>query len=200
MRESARSLSLAEALIPRNNVAALNLTVDVILIVGYAALTGLAAQVKYYINPAVPISGQTFAVLLAGAALGGKRGAASMLVYLMAGIAGIPVFASGGAVAGASRGYLLGFVAAAAIVGFLCERGWGRNPLKLIGAMLLGEAAIYAFGLPWLAFYVPAEKVLPWGLTPFIPGDIIKLLLAALAVPLAWAGIRRLKGEDSSQP
>ncbi|MEE8443333.1 MAG: biotin transporter BioY [Dehalococcoidia bacterium] len=169
---------------------------DATLIVGYAALTGLAAQVKVYINPAVPITGQTFAVLLAGAALGSKRGGASMLFYLMMGIAGVPVFASGGAISGASRGYLLGFVVAAVIVGYLVERGWARNPVKLVAAMLAGEVAIYACGLPWLAFYVPANKVLPWGLNDFIIGDIIKLLMAAFGVPLAWAGMRWFKGED----
>ena len=186
--------ALVDAIVPRSNQAAVNLLVDVLLVVGYAALTGLSAQLKFYINPAVPITGQTFAVLLAGAALGSKRGVAAMLVYLAAGVAGIPVFASGGAIAGASQGYLIGFVFAAAIVGYLSERGWGRNPLKLVAAMLAGEVAVYAFGLPWLAFYVPRDKVLPWGLTPFIPGDLIKVALAALAVPLAWAGIRRLKG------
>ncbi|MBI4282008.1 MAG: biotin transporter BioY [Chloroflexi bacterium] len=171
--------------------------VDAALVVGFAALAGLAAQVKFYINPAVPITGQTFAVLLAGAVLGSKRGGASMLVYLVAGVIGIPVFASGGAIPGASRGYLLGFAVAAFIVGYLCERGWGRNPFKLVGAMLAGEVAIYAFGLPWLAFYVPGDKVLPWGLTPFIPGDIIKMVLAAFGVPLAWVAIRKLKGENA---
>ena len=150
-----------------------------------------------YFNPAVPITGQTFAVLLAGATLGFKRGTASMLVYLGAGVAGIPVFAPSGAIAGASRGYLVGFVAAAAIVGYMVERGWARNPLKLLLAMLIGEVAIYAVGLPWLAFYVPGDKVLEWGLTPFIPGDAIKMAMAAFGAPLALAGIRRLKGEES---
>ncbi|MBI4201980.1 MAG: biotin transporter BioY [Chloroflexi bacterium] len=194
MEKTTRAGSLADALIPRSTFVA-NMVIDTMLVVGFAAITGLAAQVKFFINPAVPITGQTFAVLLAGAALGLKRGTASMLVYMAAGIAGIPVFASGGAVAGASQGYLLGFIAAAAIVGYLAERGWGRSPLKIAAAMLLGEVAIYTFGLPWLAFYVPPDKVLPWGLTPFILGDAIKLLMAALAVPLAWEGIRRLKGD-----
>ena len=119
-----------------------------------------------------------------------------MVVYLVAGgLLGLPVFAPGGAWPGSSRGYLLGFAAAAGIVGYLSERGWARNPLKLVGAMLLGEVAIYAFGLPWLAFYVPIDKVLPWGLYDFIIGDTIKLLMAAFGVPLIWIGIRRLKGE-----
>ena len=187
-----RGAILADVLIPRGSFWT-NLWVDSTLIVSYAALTGLAAQLKFFINPAVPITGQTFAVLLAGAALGSRRAFASMSVYLIAGVIGIPVFASGGAIAGASRGYLLGFVAAAAIVGYLAERGWSKNPLKLVMAMLIGEAAIYGFGLPWLAFYVPIDKVLPWGFTPFILGDAIKLALAALAVPLSLSLIQRLK-------
>ena len=186
-----RNTTLADAIIPRRN-----LLLDVALIVGYAALTGLSAQIAVYINPAVPITGQTFAVLLSGAVLGSKRGTASMLVYLGAGVVGLPVFAPEGAIAGASRGYLIGFVLAAAIVGYLVERGWGRNPLKLLAAMFMGEVAIYAVGLPWLALYVPGNKVLEWGLTPFIPGDAIKMVMAALAVPTAWAGIGKIKGES----
>lgn len=193
MRSNTEVTTIAGALLPRGALWA-NLTLDATLVVGYAALTGLAAQLKFFINPAVPITGQTFAVLLAGAVLGSKRGFTSMMVYLGAGIIGIPVFASGGAIPGASRGYLLGFVAAALIIGYLAERGWSRNVLKLVGAMLAGEVAIYAFGLPWLAFYVPADKILPWGLYPFVIGDAIKLALAALAVPLSLEGIRRLKG------
>ncbi len=204
MQRISRPTTIAAALIPQST-RWVNIAVDVTLIVGFAALTGLSAQLKLYLNPAVPISGQTFMVLLAGAALGSRKGVASMLVYLAAGIIGIPVFASGGAIAGASRGYLLGFVAAAAVVGYLTERGWARNPFKLVAAMLIGEVAIYAFGLPWLAFYIPAGElvdrtrlavVYDWGLEDFIIGDTIKLLMAAFGVPLVWVGIRRLKQED----
>ena len=198
--------AIADELIPRQS-AQINILIDIALIVGYAALTGLSAQIKVYLNPAVPITGQTFAVLLAGAALGSKRGVASMLVYLAAGIAGIPVFASGGAIAEASRGYLLGFVAAAAIVGLLTERGWGKNPAKLVAAMLIGEVAIYVFGLSWLAFYIPDEVLsnrsrlgvlYDWGLEDFIIGDAIKLVLAAVGVPITWEAIHRLKGRGRS--
>jgi len=201
MQQSRKAYAIADALIPRIGVGA-NAMIDAVLVVGFAALTGLAAQVAVYLNPAVPITGQTFTVLLAGAVLGSKRGAASMLVYLGTGLAGVPVFAPSGAILGISRGYLLGFVAAAFIVGLLVERGWGRNALKLAGAMFAGEIAIYAFGLPWLAFYVPDSAiagttllavVYDWGLRDFIVGDTIKLVMAAAGVPLAWEGIRRLK-------
>ena len=197
--------AIADALIAPRSGAWANVFIDATLIVGFAALTGLSAKVAVYLNPAVPITGQTFAVLMSGAVLGSKRGAASMLVYLGTGIAGIPVFAPSGAISGASRGYLLGFVAAALIVGFVVERGWGRNPFKLAAAMLAGEVAIYAFGLSWLAFYIPADAMLDtsrlavvydWGLENFIIGDSIKLVLAALGVPLVWEGIRRLKGQN----
>ena len=174
--------------------------------VGFAALTGMSAKVAVYLNPAVPITAQTLAVLMTGAVLGSKRGAASMLVYLATGIAGIPVFAPSGAIAGATIGYRLGFLVAAFAVGYLSERGWARNPFKLAAALLAGEVAIYAFGLSWLAFHIPGEELLDrtrlavmydWGMKDFIVGDAIKLVLAAVGVPLVWEGIRRLKGEDA---
>ena len=216
MRTAERATVIADALIPRSSAQA-NIMIDAALVVGFAALTGLSAQIKVYLNPAVPISGQTFAVLLTGATLGWKRGGASMLVYLVAGgLLGLPVFASGGAWSASSRGYLLGFVAAATVVGFLTERGWARNYFKLVAAMLLGEVAIYAFALPWLALYFsPVELasfasdgilgsptrlavIWEWGVKDFIIGDTIKMLMAAAGVPLAWEGIRRLKGEGSA--
>jgi biotin transport system substrate-specific component len=205
MQRGIQATTIAGALIP-SSTRWVNAVVNATLIIGFAALTGLSAQVKVYLNPAVPITGQTFAVLLAGATLGSRVGGASMLFYLAAGVIGIPVFAPGGAIPGASRGYLLGFAAAAVIVGYLCERGWGRNALKLVGAMLLGEVAIYAFGLSWLAFYIPDSALVDqsrlavlydWGLEDFIIGDTIKLVMAALGVPLAWVGIRKLKGEGA---
>ena len=202
MNQVAAATALADALIPRQGARA-NVLIDAALIVGFALMTGLLARIAVYLNPAVPITGQTFGVLLTGAALGSKRGAASMLVYLGTGIAGIPVFAPSGAIPGASRGYLLGFVAAAFIVGFLVERGWGRNPFRLAAAMFAGEVALYAFGLTWLAFYIPASElvdrttlavVYDWGLEDFIIGDTLKLILAAMMVPGAWALIDRVKG------
>ena len=207
MQRSVKAATILEALVPRSG-AVTNAAVDAALIVGFAAMTGMLAKVAVYLNPAVPITGQTFGVLMAGAVLGSKRGAASMLIYLGTGIAGVPVFAPSGPIGGSSVGYLVGYPVAAFIVGFLVERGWGRNPFKLAAAMFGGEVAIYAFGLPWLAFYIPAEEMLDrsrlavvydWGLEDFIIGDTIKLALAALGVPLAWAGIRRIKGQNVSE-
>ncbi len=208
MQPARRSTALADQLIPRSSAALTNAVIDAVLIVGFAALTGLSAKIAIYLNPAVPITGQTFAVLLAGAVLGSKRGAGSMLVYLATGIAGVPVFAPEGAIPHASIGYLIGYPVAAFIVGWVVERGWGRNPLKLALAMLMGEVAIYGFGLPWLAFYIPDTElvdrtrlavVYDWGLEDFIIGDTIKLIMAAVGVPLAWEGIRRLKGQEQSE-
>ena len=208
MQQAKGPIALVDQLIPRSDTALTNAVIDAVLIVGFAALTGLSAKVAVYLNPAVPITGQTFAVLLAGAVLGSKRGAGSMLVYLATGIIGVPVFAPSGAIPHASIGYLIGYPVAAFIVGWVVERGWGRNPLKLAMAMLLGEVAIYGFGLPWLAFYIPDSELIErsrlavvydWGLEDFIIGDTIKLIMAAVGVPLAWEGIRRLKGEEQPE-
>ena len=208
MQQAKGPTALVDQLIPRSSTALTNAVIDTVLIVGFAALTGLSAKVAIYLNPAVPITGQTFAVLLSGAVLGSKRGAGSMLVYLATGIAGVPVFAPEGAIPHASIGYLIGYPVAAFIVGWVVERGWGRNPLKLAATMLMGEVAIYGFGLPWLAFYIPDAElvdrsrlavVYDWGLEDFIIGDTIKLIMAAVGVPLAWEGIRRLRGQEQSE-
>lgn len=163
-----------------------------LLVVTGSLLIALAAQVAVPLpfSP-VPVTGQTFAVLLVGAALGARLGAAAVLVYLAEGAVGLPVFAPGGPL-GAARfvgptgGYLVGFAAAAYVVGALAERGWDRRLLTAALAMLVGEIAIYAFGLAGLSRFVPAERLLGAGLLPFIPGDLVKLALAAIALPVAW--------------
>ncbi len=178
------------------------------LIVGFALLVALFARISIHmpeITP-VPITGQTLAVLLTGAALGSWRGAAALSVYLFAG-GGLPLFAGGGsdylwsATSGsfifgftsgsagwfwdlASGGYIVGFVAAAYVVGFLCERGWDRR-VWIILAMLAGNVLLYVPGLIQLSLFVPGDKVMEWGLYPFIIGDLIKLYAAALLVPAA---------------
>jgi biotin transport system substrate-specific component len=185
--------TLAQALLPRSSVSR-----DVLLILGASILTALFARIAVPLpfSP-VPVTGQTFAVLLIGAALGSKRGALSMLVYLAEGIAGLPVFAGGSAgpsaLLGPSGGYLIGFVAAAYITGWLAERGWDRSVPRSLGAMLIGNAAIYAVGLPFLARFVGLEKVFALGLLPFVPGDIFKLVLAAVALPVAWRLVNSLR-------
>lgn len=174
---------------------------DVLLILGGSLLTALSAQIAIPLpfSP-VPITGQTFAVLLVGTLLGSRRGALAMLVYLGEGLLGLPVFAGGkggpAVFMGPTAGYLWGFVAAAFLVGSLAERGWDRRIWSAAAAMFLGNGVIYLFGLPWLSRFVPGSlsQVLTLGLYPFIPGDILKLVLAALALPSGWALLQRRKG------
>lgn len=161
------------------------------------------AQIQVPLWP-VPISMQTFGALTVGLALGGRLGGASMLLYVVEGAAGLPVFAglSGGpaVLMGPTGGYILGFVLAAALTGWLAERGWDRKVWTTALAMLLGNVAIYLPGLPWLAvFYMGGGAADPWskaiatGLVPFLLGDGLKLALAAAAMPLAWRFVSGLK-------
>jgi biotin transport system substrate-specific component len=164
---------------------------DAILVLAGSLLIGLSARlaIRLPFSP-VPITGQTMAVLLAGALLGSRRGALSVLAYLGEGMAGLPVFAGGAGgiahLAGPTGGYLAGFVLAALVVGWLAERGWDRHPGTTALAMLLGNAAIYALGLPWLAAFVGGERALVLGLYPFLAGDLLKLALAAALLPVGW--------------
>lgn len=161
------------------------------LILGGSILLALLAQVAIPLpfSP-VPITGQTFGVLLIGATLGSKRGALCILTYLAEGMAGLPVFTGAGAgmaaLAGPTGGYLVGFVLAAYLTGWLAERGWDRNFKTNLLAMLLGNLVIYVGGLSWLGLLVGFDNVLTLGLFPFIPGDVVKILLAAGLLPLAW--------------
>jgi len=171
---------------------------DVLLVIGAAALTGVAAQISIPLPfTPVPITMQTFAVLLSGAALGPWRGGAAMLLYLVAGVAGVPWFAeqSSGYV-GASFGYIIGFVIAASVVGALASRGADRSVGGTIVIMVLGNLIIYAIGVPWLmaSLGVPLTTALEFGLWPFVVGDALKIALAAGLLPLAW----RLVGRGST--
>ncbi len=185
--------SLIDLVVPRSATA------DVVLVGAGAALTALAAQVVVPLQP-VPFTLQTFSVLLVGATLGSLRGALSMIVYLVAGIVGLPVFASasGGAhvVFGATGGYLVGFVLAAWIVGLVTERGGGRI-LPTVGALLSGSAIVYLIGVPWLAaaLGMPLTDAVRVGFAPFVAGDVIKLAAAAVLLPGAWAIVARLTGK-----
>jgi biotin transport system substrate-specific component len=168
---------------------------DVLLVAGAAGLTGLLAQVSFPLSfTPVPVTGQTLAVLLSGAALGWLRGTAAMLVYALAGVAGVPWFAGhSSGYASASFGYIVGFVVCAALCGFLAGRRADRRLLTSVPAMLAGEVALYAFGLTWLAIDLhtgPAETI-SLGLTPFLIGDAIKAAIAAALLPAAWTLTRR---------
>ena len=173
----------------------------VALVVGFAALTALCAQISFRLSGwVVPITGQTFAVLLTGAALGSLRGIASMTLYALAGIVGLPVFAHGAhgwsQLAGATGGYIVGFIVAAGVVGWAAERGWDRTPLKAWPLFLLGEVIIFGIGVPWLKFDLNTTWAwaIHWGFAVFIPGEIVKAFLAGVTLPAAWRLRRRLEG------
>ncbi len=171
---------------------------DAALVVGAAAFVGVSAQIAITLPfTPVPLTMQPFAVLLAGASLGLRRGAAGMLLYVLVGLAGVPWFAQqhGGTavVYTASFGYLLAYPFAASLVGALAARGGDRTVLRTTGTMALGLLVIYTFGLPWLmaTLNVRLAKGLALGVTPFLLGDAIKVALAAGLLPLTWRLVRR---------
>ena len=168
---------------------------QVVLVVGGAAFVGLSAQVAVPLPfTPVPLTLQTFAVLLAGAALGPMRGVLSMSLYAVAGIAGVPWFAEGSSgFAMPSFGYILGFIIAAGIVGRLAESGATRTVWRTAGLMVIGNLVIYAVGVTWLKFAIDSTWVmaLELGVVPFLIGDVVKIALAAGLLPLAWTGLRK---------
>ncbi len=189
-------LVLADRVLPRGVVT------DVALVAGGALFTALLAQVTIPLVP-VPITGQTLAVLLVGATLGAWRGAAALGLYAVLGLAGLPFYAPEddgshvvglAALATASFGYVLGFIPAAAVVGWLSERTWDRKFLKALATFVGGSVVVFAFGLPWLAVVTGAnlQETLEWGLYPFILGGIIKAVIAAILLPVAWWGANKL--------
>ncbi len=192
MSARAHAATLRLAAWPRGGLVA-----DAVLVVAAAGLVAAAAQVTIPFKP-VPLTGQTFAVLLVGSSLGAIRGATSLALYLWLGVAGAPIYADGhhgwSVLTGATGGYIVGFVLAAAVTGFLAERGWDRRFSSAVGAMLTGNVLIYAVGLPWLAavLHTNFEKTLELGLYKFVPGDLLKLYLAAALLPSAWRVVERV--------
>ncbi|MFH8471788.1 biotin transporter BioY [Streptomyces sp. NPDC018000] len=164
--------------------------VDTALVLGGAALTGIAAQIAVPVpGSPVPVTGQTFAALLVGTTLGARRGFLSLAVYALVGMAGMPWFAGGSAGAGgASFGYVLGMLLAATVVGGLARRGGDRSALRTAGTMVLGSAIIYAVGVPYLALStgMSASAAIAAGLVPFLLGDALKAALAMGVLPTAW--------------
>lgn len=184
---------LVESAVRRRSRSALVADVTLVL-VGSMIVAGLAQlSVRLPYTP-VPVTGQTLAVLVVGASLGPVRGGISLLLYLAEGAAGLPVFAEGGAglatllLPSVRGGYLWGFVVAAFVVGYLADRRWDRRLSSAIGAMLLGEIVIFFCGVAWLsaALGVPASEALELGLYPFVLGELVKLLVAAGILPVAW--------------
>lgn len=182
-----------DTILPIPSSKALAMAKDIILVLSFSIITGLAAKLKIEIG-AVPITMQTLAVLLSGALLGSKRGALSQLTYLSFGLAGLPWFARGGGIQyimSPTFGYIIGFVLAAFFVGSLAERGWDKSIKMAILAMLLGNIILYIPGLFWLAKFVGFSKVIQVGFYPFVIGDLLKILLAGLVLPLGWKFIKR---------
>jgi biotin transport system substrate-specific component len=191
-----RAPTIARVIVPSSAIT------TTMLMVGFALLTAAAAQIVIPIpGSPVPITGQTFAVLLAGAALGARAGAGSQLIYWVMGAVGLPFYAkaSGGweAATGATAGYLVGFVAAAWVVGLLAERGRDRTIDTALPAFLAGTTIIYVFGVSWLLISVASistlGQALTAGLFPFVIGDAAKILAAALLLPAAWKIVDRLR-------
>ncbi len=193
---AAPRLVLADRIFPRTRV------LDIVLVVAGAALTALLAQVQVPLWP-VPITGQTLAVLLVGATLGFVRGASALGLYLVLGLVGLPVYTPQddgshltglAALAAPSFGYIIGFIPAAAIVGWLSERAWDRKVLKALATFVGGSLVVFAFGLPWLAAVLGTDlpTTLQYGLYPFIVGGLVKAAIAAALLPLAWWGADKL--------
>lgn len=164
---------------------------DIAVVIGGSLLIGLCAQVKFLLpfSP-VPVTGQTFAVLMIGTLLGPWRGSLCVLTYILQGLAGLPVFAMGGGFAvliGPTGGYLIGFIPAAYITGFLAQKGWDRRIGTTVLAMVLGNIVIYTFGLFWLCCLTGINRAVPAvGLYPFVVGDFLKIALAAAVLPTGW--------------
>jgi biotin transport system substrate-specific component len=182
-------------LVPR-----LGVLTDAVLVLAGTGLVAGAAQISFSLPfTPVPITGQTFAVVLVGASLGTIRGVASLVLYLWLGVAGAPIYADHAhgwsVVTSASGGYIVGFVLAAAVTGFLAERRWDRTISSSISSMLTGNVIIYLVALPWLSVVLDTnlEKTLEYGLYPFVPGDIFKLYVAAALLPGAWKLVERIK-------
>ena len=210
MRAVAETLTLSDVFLPRQGILENNLLRNGVLMVTFSLFIALCARIAIpLLFTTVPITGQTMAVLLTGAALGKWRGAGSLLFYIAEGSLGLPFFAGGRSYlfwAAPNGGYLVGFIFAAFLVGFLAERGWDRGFRRTALAMLVGNIVIYLFGLPWLAYFIAnnflnlsniipgntlLEKTLVGGLIPFIPGDLVKLLLASLVLPGTWVLVKR---------
>ena len=197
--------TLVDYIVPARASRSVNLLRDVLLVVGFSALIAVSSRLEIHLPfTPVPITLQTLFVLLTGAALGSRRGALAMLLYLAEGAVGLPVFAGG--VGGfmylllsPTAGYLWSFPIAAFVVGWLCERRLDRQFWTSVFAMLPGSLIIYAIGLGWLVLVVHLSLYGAFlaGMLPFLPGDLFKLVVAALLLPSAWAIVRAVKRDKS---
>jgi biotin transport system substrate-specific component len=198
-----RGLTIADFLVPIRIGERIGMRLrDVALVVLGALLIALTARVAIPVpGSPIPVTGQTFGVLLVSGALGMRRGVASISLYVLIGLIGVPFFAEGKGgiqvILGASGGYIVGFVVAGAIVGRLAELGWDRRLIGAVAAMAIGNVVIYLVGVPWLMAVtgISLATAIEQGVVPFLVGDAIKLLLAAAAFPVAWWLVGRRPGE-----
>lgn len=186
-------ITLTQHFFPVSKSQTKSLIRDITLIFCFSIFISLCSQISFFLPyTTVPVTLQTLSVLLTGAALGSKRGALAILVYLTEGASGLPVFAGGTTgfmrLIGFTAGYLWAFPIAAFVTGFLCERGWDRSLKTSALAMLPGTLIIYLLGASWLAFilHLNLSLAIAKGVLPFIPGDIIKLLIASALLPASW--------------
>ena len=166
---------------------------QVMAVIAGIAVLAISAHIKIPFYP-VPVTMQTLAVLAIGMTYGTRLGGATLLGYLGAGAVGAPVFAGGAGIAymmGPTGGYLLGFFVAAVVLGALAERGWTRSIITTVAAMVLGNAIIYLLGVSWLANLIGSQKAIEFGLLPFLYGDALKLVIAALGVPYLWSKLHQ---------
>ncbi len=189
-------------LIARPSDRARAVALDVALVLAGAAFVAALAQVEVPLWP-VPVTGQTLAVVVVGAALGARRGAAALVAYLVAGLAGLPVFAGFtgtiAAVAKPSFGFIIGFVFAAFVAGWFAERAWDRKPILAFVGFVAASVIPFLFGVPYMAFILNAvlgkglgvDAILAAGVTPFILGGLIKAAIAAVLIPASWVAVRR---------
>jgi biotin transport system substrate-specific component len=180
----------------RPDERALAFLYDAIVVICGSLLVGLSAQIRIYLpfSP-VPITAQTFTVLILGALLGSRRGGLTILAYLAEGALGLPVFAGGIGIPvliGPTGGFLVGFVFAALLVGKLAEMGWDRHVSTTIIAMILGDVVLLSFGFVWLAMLTNIRTAFLAGVCPFIIGDILKVALAAAVLPAGWKLLKLL--------
>ncbi|MCF7803915.1 MAG: biotin transporter BioY [Candidatus Marinimicrobia bacterium] len=176
------------------------LVYDFSLVIGGSLLLALLAQVQVVLpfSP-VPITGQTLGVLLVGALLGRWRGTMAVFAYILEGVGGLPVFAGAAAgpavLVGPTGGYIMGFLAAAYVTGYLAERGWDRKTWSAFSMMTIGTSIIFISGVAWLVHLVPEGQLLNMGVIPFLPGALIKISLATLLLPAGW----KFLGKDSGK-
>ena len=198
-------MSTIEIFRPRQRVLAdvipSSVLAEIALVVGAAALVGVLAQVSIHLSfTPVPVTGQTLGVMLAGTALGWRRAGLAMMLYLVAGVAGLPWFehhSSG--YASSSFGYIVGFVVAGAALGWLASRGTDRTVTRALVSMAVGDVIIFIIGVTWLAFalHVGPAKAIQYGLTPFVWGELIKAGIAGVALPSSWRLVDRMTKKES---